>query len=333
MPSGNLSRLFEDSQLIEPTQLVLEICRYAGSHDLIETARSNLTSEGITRAVRAHDSEAIFNWLLKTASYQGISDYVASHYMEKHGSVSYQEIRQALALTGTCAKLADFTTFVDCRYEKAKRTCANPKDLSSCPVSLFPLRNGRLNQTALSLFLFVQDVAQGDLVSWIDANAQIGPARRAATRLSAALGAVFGISDKVAALALSGLLLACSSFHPRWGEVGAQLVVVDTLVHNFFNRTGILRQLGAEHAYGPACYLDGGCSDVLRQIAGNINANQFNPSYPSDFPRFVQQAIWRYCAELELDFCNGRRIDDRLGCRQAHCNVFELCSREPIKPS
>jgi hypothetical protein len=30
------------------------------------------------------------------------------------------------------------------------------------------LRNGRLNQTAYSLFLFVRDVANGDLVQWID---------------------------------------------------------------------------------------------------------------------------------------------------------------------
>jgi hypothetical protein len=31
-----------------------------------------------------------------------------------------------------------------------------------------PLRNGRLNQTAYSLFLFIRDIADGDLVAWID---------------------------------------------------------------------------------------------------------------------------------------------------------------------
>jgi hypothetical protein len=30
------------------------------------------------------------------------------------------------------------------------------------------LRNGRLNQTAYSLFLFIRDIADGDLVGWID---------------------------------------------------------------------------------------------------------------------------------------------------------------------
>lgn len=316
-----------------PVQLVREICHQAGSHDIIETARSNLTSEGVLHAVRRRDSAKLFDWLLEMANYQGISDYVASQYMDKHGTVSYSDVQQALATFGSCEKLADFTTFVDCGYEKTNRTCTNEPELPCCPVALFPLRNGRLNQTAVSLFLFIRDVAQGDLVRWIDINARIGPTRWAAARLSAGLGAVFGISDKVAALALSGLLLACSASRPRWGAVGAQMVVIDTLVHNLLHRTGILRHLAAEHPYGPACYLDSGCNDVLRKIAGLIDAREFNPGYPADFPRFVQQAIWRYCAELELDFCNGRRINDRLGCRQAHCAVFELCCREPIKPA
>lgn len=329
--SYHSSEILTPVELVLSVQLITEVCRYAGSHDLIETARSNLTREGIVRAVRKHDSPIIFDWLLKAVSYQGISDYVASHYMEKNGTVSYQDIQRALAAAGTCEKLAEFTAFVDCNYQKVKRTCGNLGSLSCCPVPMLPLRNGRLNQTALSLFLFVRDVAQGDLVHWIDVNAQVGKARWAATRLSAALGAVFGISHKVSSLALSGLLLACSSFRPRWGEVGAQLVVVDTLVHNFLHRTGILRSLGAEHQYGPTCYVEGGCSNVLRRIARCIDAKQFNAAYPSDFPRFVQQAIWRLCAELELDICNGHRIKDRLGCRQASCVVFELCSREPLK--
>ncbi|MBX3549089.1 MAG: hypothetical protein KF748_08015 [Xanthobacteraceae bacterium] len=318
-------------ELVWPVELVREICRHAGSHNIIENARFNLSSEGILRAVRRRDSAKLFDWLLAAVSYQGISDYVAGYYMEKNGTVSYLDVRQALATFGSCEKLADFTTFADCGYEKTKCSCTNKLELPCCPVPRFPLRNGRLNQTAVALFLFIRDVAQGDLVRWIDTNACIGPARWAAARLSAGLGAVFGISDKVAALALSGLLLACSASRPRWGAVGAQMVVVDTLVHNFLHRTGILRHLASEHLYGPACYLDGGCSDVLRQIAALIDAKEFNPSYPVDFPRFVQQAIWRYCAELELDFCNGRRINDRLGCRQAHCAVFDFCCREPIK--
>jgi hypothetical protein len=32
------------------------------------------------------------------------------------------------------------------------------------------------------------------------------------------------------------------------------MIAVDTLVHNFLHRTGILHRLDASHAYGPACY-------------------------------------------------------------------------------
>jgi hypothetical protein len=35
------------------------------------------------------------------------------------------------------------------------------------------LRNGRLNQTAYSLFLFIRDVAGSDLVGWIDARLRL----------------------------------------------------------------------------------------------------------------------------------------------------------------
>ena len=43
-------------------------------------------------------------------------------------------------------------------------------------------------------------------------------------------------------------------------RVGETLVAVDTLVHNFLHRTGILRRLGAEHPYGERCYRTGGCA-------------------------------------------------------------------------
>jgi NADH-quinone oxidoreductase subunit F len=46
-------------------------------------------------------------------------------------------------------------------------------------------------------------------------------------------------------------------------------------------------------------------------IAGKIDTRRFNPSFPANFPRFVQFAIWRFCAEAGLNRCNGNRIDDR----------------------
>ena len=46
----------------------------------------------------------------------------------------------------------------------------------------------------------------------------------------------------------------------------------------------------------------------MRLVASQIDARQFNRSFPAVFPRFVQLAIWRYCSQQGLDICNGNRI-------------------------
>jgi hypothetical protein len=138
---------------------------------------------------------------------------------------------------------------------------------------------------------------------------------------------VYGVADKVLAMSLSALLIAAGAKRPRWQETGCSMVAVDTLVHAFLHRTGILRGLAAEHAYGPACYQVGGCAEIIATVAHNIDARQFNPAYPSVFPRFVQKAIWNFCAQDELDVCNGNRVDDSKRCENLHCQLFATCER------
>ena len=152
------------------------------------------------------------------------------------------------------AQLAGYWRFYSCRYHKGSGTCAEPGHIDGCPLPRHPLRNGRLNQMAYSLFLFIRDIADNDFVGWIDSQlgatdsqsldrldvlreAIIGPLRN-----------VYGVSDKVLAMALSDLLLAAGR-RPLWVEVGATFVAVDTLVHNFLHRTGILHRLHADHPY------------------------------------------------------------------------------------
>jgi hypothetical protein len=128
---------------------------------------------------------------------------------------------------------------------------------------------------------------------------------------------IYGVSDKVLMMTLSSLLLASSK--PLWSEVGASMIAVDTLVHNFLHRTGILHRLGATHPYGAACYRPNGCADIIRTVSTRIDARPFNRTFPQAFPRFVQLAIWRYCAQGNLNICNGKRIDDRHACQNRHC--------------
>jgi hypothetical protein len=78
------------------------------------------------------------------------------------------------------------------------------------------------------------------------------------------------------------------------------MIAVDTLVHNFLHRTGILRRFRADHAYGLACYRPGGCAEIIEAVAHQIDARQFDRRFPRAFPRFVQHAIWRYCSQQVL---------------------------------
>ena len=133
------------------------------------------------------------------------------------------------------------------------------------------------------------------------------------------LAHVYGVSDKLLHMALANLLIAAGSTRLLWFETGISMIAVDTLVHNFLHRTGIIQDCGQPHLYGPACYAHDGCADVLRDLAYRIDARIFNPTFPARFPRFVQHAIWSYCAADCLDVCNANRIDDRKGCRSEGC--------------
>ena len=316
------------------TRVIYRVCCLAGSANLIDKIRVDLDAEGIRTAMRRRDTAAVFDWLVEALSYQGIADQIACDYMEEHGYVQWGDINQKLAQGVTCPKLKSYWQFYDCHYTKLRRTCAEPNHISRCPLPTHDLRNGRLNQTAYALYLFIRDIADGDLIGWIDqqlqaANSPAGPDRVARMRdaVIAPLREVHGVSDKVLTMALSSLLLGAPSKLRLWPEVGASMIAIDTLVHNFLHRTGILRRFGAAHAYGPACYRPGGCAEVIEAVAQRIDARTFNPAFPAVFPRFVQYAIWRYCAQTGLDVCNGNRIDDRKSCENVYCQIHNICDR------
>ena len=315
-------------------RVVHGVCCLAGSASLIDDLRAELQSEGIPSAIRRHDTAILFDWLVAALSYQGISDRVASGYMERHGRARWRDIEAKLGHGTTCPKLQSYWHYYGCRYDKISRTCAEPEHIDDCPVPSHDLRNGRLNQTAYSLYLFIRDIADGDLVSWIDQQLRDAdspndgdrPARLRAALIEP-LREVYGVSDKVLTMTLSCVLLTAPRGYEIWRQVGATMIAIDTLVHNFLHRTGILNRFEAEHAYGAACYRPGSCADIIALVAEQIDARAFNPAFPAFFPRFVQHAVWRYCAQLGLDVCNGNRIDDRRSCDNVYCQIRHLCDR------
>jgi hypothetical protein len=318
--------------------MIHAVCRLAGAPSLIDDFHTDLRQRGIVEAVDRHDTRTLFNWLVAALSFQGISDRIAHEYMARHGQATWDDIARNLTTAPPCPKLRSYWHFYDCRYHKGSGTCAEPEHLSGCPLPTHNLRNGRLNQTAYALFLFIRDVAANDLVGWIDdrlaeADEPNAPDRLARLRqaLLSPLGEVYGVSDKVLSVTLSGLLLGAGQGRRRWVEVGGSMIAVDTLVHNFLHRTGILNRLNAGHRYGPICYQRTGCVGILEAISECIDARTFNPDFPTIFPRFVQHAVWRYCAQSGLNVCNGNRIDDRGSCANVYCRLYPQCDRIALR--
>ena len=272
-------------------------------------------------------------------SYQGISDQVASDYMERHGRAQWADIDAKVAASPTCPKLHSYWHFHGCRYDKISRTCAEPDHIGDCPLPSHDLRNGRLNQTAYSLFLFIRDVADGDLVGWIDRQFQgaddpASPNRLARLReaVIGPLREVYGVSDKVLTMTLSCILLAAPrgrrdlgrgrGQHDRRRHPGAQLPAPDRHPGPVRRRTCLRRSvLPARRLRRYHCPHGRSRSTPRRSIR----------HFPAVFPRFVQHAIWRYCAQSGLDVCNGNRIDDRHRCQNRYCQLYRVCDRIRLK--
>jgi hypothetical protein len=121
----------------------------------------------------------------------------------------WEGINASLACNPSCPKLKSYWHFESCRYEKNAATCAEPAQIASCPLPALPLRNGHLHQMAYSLFLFIRDVANGDLVAWIDSQLDAADNPDDSDRLESMRAAlleplrgIYGASDKVLNMAL-----------------------------------------------------------------------------------------------------------------------------------
>src|SRR5437879_6573039 len=144
------------------------ICEVAGSVSYLDDIQRNAHADGIQTAVERHDTSKLFDLMLTAFSYQGISDTVAREYMRRNGSATWREISKSLASNPTCPRLKTYWHYHQCRYDKGSGTCAEPDHVARCPVPRYRLRNGRLNQTAYSFFLFIRDLVGQDFIGWID---------------------------------------------------------------------------------------------------------------------------------------------------------------------
>jgi hypothetical protein len=277
--------------------LVTTICQLPGNDQFVRDTNRAAKADGLREAVKARDTPALFDWLMTSFSFQGISDRIASNYIEAHGNANWSVIEKGLGhRRQRCPKLENFETYRDCGYRKTAATCRNPSDLPGCPVPSLPLRKGDLNQLAFSLFFFLRDRCRGDLVGFIEAifaevdvTESTDPVAKR-EKLIAAFSEIHAVSTKLIAMTFAHLLMGAGPRRSDWIKVGRSLVAVDSLVHNFLHRTGILGAFDRNHSYGKRCYRSDGCTGVIHDLAVRIDASEINPRFPRTFPRQIGRA-------------------------------------------
>jgi hypothetical protein len=324
---------------LEQLTVVARPALLAAPKSFLSYIRATAAANGLQKAVALRDSRPIFEALISAIQYQGVSDAAADAFTRKNGKVSWNQISHGLRQLHSCSLVGSYWDFSECRYLRSAQTCSYPRLMPGCVVANLPLRKGILNQAAVSLFLFIRDVCSGDLVRWTDERLEAADRQGSIiTRAAAMRAAVLeplknipGVADKVLGMALADLLLGSDPLRQRWVMTGSSMIAIDTLVHNFLHRTGVLRRAGAEHPYGPRCYMPNGCAEIIAAFAQTIDARQFNLEFPAYFPRFLQHAIWRFCATSVMNVCNGSQINDSQRCVSSHCPNYGFCDRLPFR--
>jgi hypothetical protein len=280
-----------------------------------------------------HKSIKLYQYLVKSFLLAGGGDQSnLAYYANQQYKPTFNRINRAVK-TSQCPKLASFQTFKRCDYRKTTNNCAEPAFLKSCPLPRFNMKRGALNHMAFSLYFFLRDVCGRDFYAYV--REHLGQDQLAAgainERLHAFIGKVTTIANvgpKLAHMALSGLFLTP---FPGWDyrQVGLHMIAVDSLVHNFLHRTGILDSYKLRHAYGPRCHGQKGCMGVIEDLASHIDCREFNPTLPAHFPRFIQYHMWAYGAKDGENICN--LIKCKLGRANPACVLHQqqLCAQLP----
>ena len=254
------------------------------------------------------------------------------YYARQKVKPTFNRVRKGLK-AAKCQNLGSFDAFAGCGYQKTKKTCGEPGLLPSCPLPEFDMKKGALNRMAFSLYLFLRDFCKNDFYGFVREHFDDGqlPYLELKARLEAFITEVTRIANvgpKLAFMAFSGLFL---TKYPGWDyrRVGAQMIAVDSLVHNFLHRTGILGLYENNHKYGPRCHTENGCLGVVEDLALKIDCRKFNRSYPAYFPRFIQSRLWWYCAKDGVNVCNLNKC--REGKPNLDCDLYKtkLCQLFP----
>lgn len=327
----------------EAVRMVRAICRLTVGPGYLDQIADEWGHSGFRAELARAEVTLLYEALMTAFSMQGISDAIALGYIDRHGNPSRGQLQAALERSRcACPKLKGFAAYQGCRYRKTGPSCARPQHLRLCPVRKLPLRKGLLNVQAHSLHFFLRDVCGDDIAGFIDTT--IIRARETAEEVAgqdtdgawvpdvrkgllAAFTRVDGVSFKLANMVLADILLGGRPEDPDWRQLGAAMRAVDVLVHKFLDRAGLLTLYGRAHNYGPRCYGDTGCDGVLHELALAMHPQEIDPAYPAYFPRLLELAIWRFCAEPDHGLCRSQAVGKGPLCRQrSDCPVASSCA-------
>jgi hypothetical protein len=279
-----------------------------------------------------HKSIKLYQYLVEAFLLSGGGDQSNQGYYAKQKlKPTFNRVKQAMEVA-QCPKLATFETFKGCGYKKTMNRCNEPAFLTTCPLPSFDMKRGALNHMAFSLYFFLRDVAGRDFYTYVTEH--FGQAGGAITDLLdgfiGKISTIANVGPKLAHMALSCLFLTA---YPGWDyrQVGAHMIAVDTLVHNFLHRTGILASYQLDHPYGPRCHGQNGCLGVIHDLANRIDCREFNPTLPASFPRFIQYHIWAYCGQSGENICNLNKC--KPGKPNPACVLHQqgLCAELPLQ--
>src|SRR4051812_20986600 len=155
--------------------LLRSVCHLAADPGYFTGLHHRLAERAVVAAVQAHDTPALFAWLVEVLSFQGISDAAALTFMDQHGRAQWRDIEQGLQRQPTCSKLTSHWHFHRCGFTRSHRGVRSLPTIRAVPCPLCLCGNGALNRMAYGLFLFIRDVCQDDLVGWIDAQLEAVP--------------------------------------------------------------------------------------------------------------------------------------------------------------
>ncbi len=277
-----------------------------------------------------HKSVKLYQYLLGYFLFAGGGDQSNFSYFAKQKvKPTFNRVQRALQ-AAQCPKLASFETYTGCGYRKTEPSCREPAFFGSCPLPTFDMKRGTLNEMAFSLYFFLRDAAGGDFYTQVREHFGEGPLTEGEIdnllqTFIEKVTRIANVGPKLAHMALSGLFL---TRYPGWDyrRVGLHMIAVDSLVHNFLHRTGILGCYQLDHPYGPRCHTGKGCLGVIQDLAGRIDCREFDPTLPAHFPRLIQYYIWAFCAKRGENICNLNK------CRPGKPNPGCVLSQQQLCP-